>query len=153
MQVNPYLTFNGNCEEAFKTYQKILGGEIAAMIPHEGTPAEESVPPEWRKKIVHARLVSNGMVLMGSDAPPDRYQPMKGFSVTVNTKKPAEAERIFNAPRRQGDRGCATWRDLFRRKICDTHRQVWHALDDRLREAAVTSGGSVHGGRLDPALV
>jgi uncharacterized glyoxalase superfamily protein PhnB len=41
MQVNPYLTFNGNCEEAFKTYQKILGGEIAAMIPHEGTPAEE----------------------------------------------------------------------------------------------------------------
>ena len=31
MQVNPYLTFNGNCEEAFKTYQKILGGEIAAM--------------------------------------------------------------------------------------------------------------------------
>jgi len=67
------------------------------MIPHEGTPAEESVPPEWRKKIVHARLVSNGMVLMGSDAPPDRYQPMKGFSVTVNTKKPAEAERIFNA--------------------------------------------------------
>jgi PhnB protein len=81
MQVNPYRTFNGNCEEAFKTYQKILGGEIAAMIPHEGTPGEESVPPEWRKKIVHARLVSNGMVLMGSDAPPDRYQPMKGFSV------------------------------------------------------------------------
>jgi PhnB protein len=37
------------------------------------------------------------MVLMGSDAPPDRHQPMKGFSVTVNTKKPAEAERIFNA--------------------------------------------------------
>ena len=97
MQVNPYRTFNGNCEEAFKTYQKILGGEIAAMIPPEGTPSEESVPPEWRKKIVHARLVSNGMVLMGSDAPPDRYQPMKGFSVTVNTKKPAEAERIFNA--------------------------------------------------------
>jgi len=98
-----------------------------------------------------ARLVSNGMVLMGSDAPPDRYQPMKGFSVTVNTKKPAEAERIFNALA-EGDRGCATWRDLFRRKIRDAHRQVWHAVDDRLREAAVTSG-SVHRWRLDPALV
>ena len=151
MKLNPYLTFDGKCEEAFKTYQKILGGEIVAMIPHEGTPAEESVPPEWRKKIVHARLVSNGMVLMGSDAPPDRYQPMKGFSVTVNTKKPAEAERIFNALA-EGDRGCATWRDLFRRKIRDAHRQVWHAVDDRLREAAVTSG-SVHRWRLDPALV
>jgi len=57
MQVNPYLMFNGKCEEAFKAYHKILGGEIVAMIPHDGTPAAESVPPEWRKKIIHARLV------------------------------------------------------------------------------------------------
>src|SRR5262249_44960455 len=99
MQVNPYLTFNGNCEEAFKAYQKILGGEIAAMIPYEGTPGAEG---ERSKKIIHARLVGNGMVLMGSDAPPDRYEPMKGFSVTLNTKKPAEAERIFNALADQG---------------------------------------------------
>jgi len=102
MQVNPYLTFNGNCEEAFKAYQKILGGEIAAMIPYEGTPGAEGMPAERRKKIIHARLVGNGMVLMGSDAPPDRYEPMKGFSVTLNTKKPAEAERIFNALADQG---------------------------------------------------
>ena len=84
MKLNPYLLFDGKCEEAFNSYQKILGGEIVAMIPHEGTPVEESVPPEWRKKIIHARLVSNGMVLMGSDAPPDRFEPMKGFSVTLN---------------------------------------------------------------------
>jgi PhnB protein len=55
------------------------------------------VPAEWRKKIIHARLVGNGMLLMGSDAPPDRYEPMKGFSVTLNVKEPAEAERVFNA--------------------------------------------------------
>src|SRR5262245_56792140 len=67
------------------------------MIPHEGTPAEGDVPPEWRKKIIHARLVSNGMVLMGSDAPPSHYEPMKGFSVTLNMAEPAEAERVFNA--------------------------------------------------------
>jgi PhnB protein len=97
MKLNPYLMFNGKCEEAFKSYQKILGGEIVAMLPHEGTPAEENVPPEWRKKIIHARLVGNGMVLMGSDAPPDRYEPMKGFSVTLNVKEPAEAERVFTA--------------------------------------------------------
>jgi uncharacterized glyoxalase superfamily protein PhnB len=50
MQLNPYLMFNGRCEEAFNSYQKILGGEIVAMIPHEGTPAEGGVPPEWRKR-------------------------------------------------------------------------------------------------------
>jgi PhnB protein len=97
MKLNPYLLFDGKCEEAFNSYQKILGGEIVAMIPHEGTPVEESVPLEWRKKIIHARLVSNGMVLMGSDAPPDRFEPMKGFSVTLNIAEPAEAERVFDA--------------------------------------------------------
>ena len=60
MQLSPYLTFNGNCEQAFKAYHGILSGEIVAMIPHEGTPAECGVPPEWRKKIIHARLVGNG---------------------------------------------------------------------------------------------
>jgi PhnB protein len=97
MKLNPYLTFDGTCEEAFKTYEKILGGKIVAMMPHEGTPAEGHVPPDWRKKIIHARLVTDGTILMGSDAPPDRYQPMQGFSVTLNIKDPAEAERIFNA--------------------------------------------------------
>ena len=47
MKLNPYLMFDGRCEEAFTTYQKILGGEIVAMIPHEGTPAGEHVSPGW----------------------------------------------------------------------------------------------------------
>lgn len=102
MKLNPYLMFDGRCEEAFTTYQKILGGEIVAMIPHEGTTAGEHVPPGWRKKIIQARLVANGMVLMGSDAPPDHQEPMKGFSVALNVKEPAEAERIFNALADQG---------------------------------------------------
>jgi PhnB protein len=97
MQLNPYLLFNGQCEAAFKFYEKILGGEIEAMIPHEGTPAAEHVPPEWRKKILHARLSVGDEVLMGSDAPPDRYEAMKGFSVTLGIDDPAAAERIFHA--------------------------------------------------------
>ncbi len=83
MQLNPYLTFNGRCEAAFRYYEKILGGKIVAMMPHEGTPAAEHVPPEWRKKIIHARLVVGDKLLMGSDAPPDGYEAPKGFSVTI----------------------------------------------------------------------
>jgi PhnB protein len=97
MQLNPYLTFNGRCEAAFRYYEKILGGKIVAMIPHEGTPAAEHVPPEWRKKIIHARLVVGDKLLMGSDAPPDSYDEPKGFSVTIGVDTAAEAERIFNA--------------------------------------------------------
>ena len=97
MQLNPYLFFNGTCEEAFKFYEKCLGGKIEAMMTHAGTPAEAQTPPEWRNKILHARLVVDGQLLMGSDAPPDRYQETKGFSISLGVDTPAEAERIFQA--------------------------------------------------------
>jgi PhnB protein len=97
MQLNPYLLFGGQCEAAFRYYEKVLGGKITAMMPHEGTPAESQVPAEWRKKIIHARLAIGDEVLMGSDAPPDRYKPPQGFSVSVQVKTPEDADRIFHA--------------------------------------------------------
>ena len=97
MQLNPYLTFNGQCEAAFKFYEQCLGGKIEAMMPHAGTPAEEHVPVEWRDKIMHARLAVGDGVLMGSDAPPERYEKPRGFSVSLQIKDPAQAERAFHA--------------------------------------------------------
>ncbi|HZH84207.1 MAG TPA: VOC family protein [Phototrophicaceae bacterium] len=97
MQLNPYLFFNGQCEAAFRFYERSLGAKIVAMMPHAGTPAEGQVPPEWRDKIIHARLVLGDQVLMGSDAPPDHFEKPQGFSVTLGIDDPADAERIFNA--------------------------------------------------------
>jgi PhnB protein len=97
MRLSPYLTFSGDCETAFDFYAKCLGGKIDAMIRHEGTPAAQQVPPAWRNKILHARLVVGEMVLMGSDVPPARYEPMKGFSVMLDVAEPTEAERVFQA--------------------------------------------------------
>ncbi|HKA33871.1 MAG TPA: glyoxalase/bleomycin resistance/extradiol dioxygenase family protein [Candidatus Binatia bacterium] len=103
MQLGPYLTFKGDCEAAFKFYEKCLGGKIEALVPHTGTPAEQQVPPEWRNKILHARLTVGDDVLMGSDAPPDRYEKPKGFSVTLDVDKPADAERMFKALSEKGN--------------------------------------------------
>jgi PhnB protein len=97
MQLSPYLNFNGQCEAAFKFYERILGGKIEAMITYAGTPAEEHAPPELRNKILHARLIVGGNALMGSDAPPDRHEAPKGFSVSLQIDDPADAERIFHA--------------------------------------------------------
>lgn len=99
MQLNPYLSFNGDCEAAFRFYEKCLGAgaRIEAMVPHEGTPAADHVPAEWRQKILHARLVAGDAVLMGSDVPPDRYETPKGLSVSLVLKDTAEAERIFES--------------------------------------------------------
>jgi PhnB protein len=97
MQVNPYLFYNGNCEAAFKYYAKVLGGEIEAMMTHEGTPASRQVPAEWQKKILHAKMIIDGEVLMASDTLPGRGSKPEGLSVSLQIEDPAEAERKFHA--------------------------------------------------------
>jgi len=97
MQINAYLSFNGNCEEAFKFYEKLLGGKIEALFPHEGTPAAAHVPQEWLKKVMHARLTIGNAILMGSDVPPGQYKQPHGYSINIAVNNVAEAERIFNA--------------------------------------------------------
>jgi PhnB protein len=102
VQLIPYLVFNGECEAAFKFYAECLGGKIEAMMPHRGTPVEQHVSPDWQDKILHARLNTGDAVLMGSDAPPRRYDEPRGFSVSLQVKDPAEAERIFRALAEKG---------------------------------------------------
>lgn len=97
MQINTYLTFPGCCEEAFTRYQDILGGRMTAMMRHAGTPMAEHVPPEWQDKILHACLALDGGQLMGSDAPPGRFQTQQGFSVQVGGTSVDETERMFTA--------------------------------------------------------
>jgi PhnB protein len=97
MRVNPYLLFNGDCEAAFKLYERVLGGKITAMFRFEGSPMAGKMPPEWQNKIMHASLTIGDEVLMGSDPPPDHQEKMKGFSVSLGIKEPAEADRVFHA--------------------------------------------------------
>jgi PhnB protein len=59
MQLNSHLHFNGECESAFKFYEKCLGGKITFMMPHEATPVAEQVPAAWRKKTLHVTLMGS----------------------------------------------------------------------------------------------
>jgi PhnB protein len=97
MQVNPYLFYNGNCEAAFKFYEKTLGGKIEMMLTHEAAPADMPSPPEWQKKIMHGRISIDGAVIMASDAPPGRFNKPQGFRVSLMIDDPADAERRFKA--------------------------------------------------------
>jgi PhnB protein len=102
MQLNPYLFFNGECEAAFKFYEKALGAKIEAISTHESAPAEMQVPAEWRSKIMHARLRFGDQVLMGSDAPPGRFEKQQGFSINIGVTNASDAERIFKAMSESG---------------------------------------------------
>lgn len=98
MQMNPYLGFNGQCETAFKFYEKVFGGKIVMMMKYGDSPMADKTPPEVKDKIMHARItVGDEVLLMGSDAPPQMYEPMTGMSVAVSIDKPADADRIFAA--------------------------------------------------------
>jgi PhnB protein len=102
MELNPYLNFSGQCEAAFKFYEKCLGGKIQFMMRFAESPMANQVPADWRDKIVHIRMTAAGSVLMGADASPEHYQKPQGFSVTLNLTDPAEAERVFNALAEKG---------------------------------------------------
>src|SRR3954452_12905364 len=102
MQLNPYLMYDGRCEEAFKFYAKALGGNIVAMLKYSDMPEEarnspECSGPDVQNKIMHALLTIGDEVLMGSDTPAGRYEGAKGFSVSLNVPEPAAAERAFHA--------------------------------------------------------
>jgi len=75
----------------------VLGGKIEAMMTFGSSPMAEQTSPEWRNKIMHARMTVGDQVLMASDAPPDRHEAMKGIMVTLGIDDPKEAERIFRA--------------------------------------------------------
>ncbi|MGC1783981.1 MAG: VOC family protein [Acidobacteriaceae bacterium] len=96
MQLNPYLFFNGNCEEAFKFYERVLDGKIETVHRYGGSPAEAHIPPGWGDKIMHIHLSVEDQALMGSDAPPDRADKATGgYSVSLSLTDIVRAERIF----------------------------------------------------------
>jgi PhnB protein len=97
MQLNPYLSFNGQCEEAFQFYEQVLGGKNRTKFTYAGTPMEKDVPPEWRGRIIHSQLEVGGTLLMGADAPPGQGSAPRGFSVNISVDDTKEGERIFQA--------------------------------------------------------
>jgi len=96
MEVNPYLLFNGSCEEALKFYEETLGAKIESVMKHEGSPMQEQLPPDWKDKVMHARFKIDDHVLMASDAPPGHYSQPQGFSISLSLDDPSRGEDIFN---------------------------------------------------------
>ena len=97
MQVDPYLHYDGNCEAAFKFYEKELGAKIEMMMRYADAPPEMPTTPESKNKIMHGEISIDGGLVMGSDAPPQHVQKPQGFSLSLTVTDPAEAERKFNA--------------------------------------------------------
>ncbi len=95
MNLYTYVNFAGKCAEAFRFYEKHLGGKIAMMMTHAQSPDQTSVKPEWKDLILHAKLLVGGTELMGADIP--GAEPMRSAYLSLDVESDAEAERIFSA--------------------------------------------------------
>ena len=95
MKLNTYVNFSGTCAEAFRFYERHLGGTITMMMTHGQAPDQSNVKPEWKDAVLHARLSVGGTELTGADIP--NAQPMRSAYLSLNVESDAEAERIFSA--------------------------------------------------------
>lgn len=98
--LNAYIGFDGNCAEAMRFYERVLGGKIEMMMTNGESPMRDQMPAGSEDRVMHARLVLDQGVLMAGDAmlgcePP--YQGMKGFSLTLSYANAAEAKPVFEA--------------------------------------------------------
>ncbi|MDN3670133.1 VOC family protein [Echinicola jeungdonensis] len=97
--INPYLTFDGNCEDAFNFYQSVFGGEFTYVGRFSEMPSEFTVSDKDKNKIMHISLpISKETTLMGSDSVSSfGPSPIFGnnFSISVNTDSKEEADRVF----------------------------------------------------------
>lgn len=94
MELHTYLNYGGNCAEAFRFYEKHLGGKILMMMTHDQNPGPSDIPPEWKNAVLYANMSIGGTNLMGSDVPPDRFAPMRSAYLSLTVDSTEEAERI-----------------------------------------------------------
>ena len=100
MQVQPYLFFDGRCEEALEFYRTALGAEVLMMMRFKENPeppAPGMCPPNFEEKIMHASFRIGESTLMASDGQATGHPVFQGISLSLTVSSDAEATRLFNA--------------------------------------------------------
>lgn len=100
MQIDPYLFFEGRCEEAIDFYRQALDAEVEMMMRYEESPAappEGMIPPGSEKKIMHASLRIGGALVMASDGGCAGKPSFGGFSISLTVPDAGTADRYFDA--------------------------------------------------------
>ena len=95
MQVEPYLFFEGRCEEALEFYRLTLGAEVTALMRYRESPDPGMIQPGMEDKVMHANIRIGTSTLMASDGRCEGQPGFQGFSLTLTLTDEAEADRLF----------------------------------------------------------
>jgi PhnB protein len=100
MRVEPYLFFNGRCEEAVEFYKKALGAEVAMLMRFKDSPephAPGMLPPGSENKVMHVSFRVGHTTVMASDGFCKGQTDFQGFSLSLTVSNEADADRVFGA--------------------------------------------------------
>ncbi|XHS79414.1 VOC family protein [Burkholderiaceae bacterium UC74_6] len=99
MKIDPYLFFDGRCEEAIEFYKSSLGAEVQMIMRNSDSPApppEGMLPPGSENKIMHSSLLIKGALIMMSDGHCSGKTEFKGFSISLDCDTQDEAHKFFD---------------------------------------------------------
>jgi PhnB protein len=97
MQIQPYLFFEGRCDDALAFYQKALGAKVEALMRYKDNPSPEHNPPGAAEKVMHCNFRVGDAQVMASDGNCSGKPGFQGFALTLNARDEAEARRLFAA--------------------------------------------------------
>jgi len=100
LHVQPYLFFNGRCEEAIEFYKRTLGAQVEMLMRFKESPEPHPpgmIPPGSENKVMHASFRIGDTTVMASDGQCQGQPKFEGFSLSVTAADEAEAERLFSA--------------------------------------------------------
>ena len=97
MKVQPYVFFDGKCDEALEFYQRALGAKVTAVMRWKEAPDQSMVTPGQESKVMHSEFQVGETVILASDGRCMGKPSFQGFALTITADNDADAKRIFNA--------------------------------------------------------
>jgi len=135
MKLYTHLNFGGNCEEAFRFYEKHLGGKITMMMKASQLPPEVKAPGSL-EAVIHARMNIAGVELIGNDVPPEHFKPIRSSYLYLAVDSTEEAERIYKILEQDGQVGMPIAETFFATRFAqlrDRFGTLWSIIHERPR--------------------
>jgi PhnB protein len=135
MKLYTHLNFGGNCEEAFRFYEKHLGGKITMMMKASQLPPEVKAPGSL-EAVIHARMDIAGVELIGNDVPPQYFKPVRSSYLYLAVDSAEEAERVYGILEKGGEVGTPIAETFFASRFAqlrDRFGTLWSIIHERAR--------------------
>ena len=97
MLVQPYLFFDGRCDEAIAFYKKAVGAEVGMLMRWKDSPDKSMATPANADKVMHSAIKIGDTMVLASDGRNTGHPNFKGFALTITAKDEAEADKLFGA--------------------------------------------------------